>query len=512
MKILPRHKLLLLASFAFSVAGIQAQTDADLLRYSMTNPIGTSRYNAMGGAFGSLGANFSALSTNPAGIGFFTRHELSFTMGPAYSNATSNYYGQESYLDNTQFTVPQMGGVFEVYRGPQGKGIRRLQFGVGANRLKDFNSSWYSQAVNPQSSYMNYVEAVSQGYDFSTEYGQGIAHPGNLAYQTGLMDFADTVGLDYITFLGSGLDQRHVLRESGNITETTISFGGNWADMLYFGATLGIPFVDYRQESIIEERNPGLPGEPVRLPNQPEEVTYFNSYELTQDLQVRGNGLNLKLGLIFRPLHLFRVGIAFHTPTYYWLKETSTVSLNTDMQYIYNGSQLPNHAKYEYRNYRYNIVTPAKGILSVAFLIKNFGAVSVEGELTDYRTMRIETDDIDLKSSLRETVRENYRMAGVLRAGTEWKVGIVSLRAGYIYQSSPYKNPELDRQWYDHTATVGLGLALGLCNLDFAFMANYGGRTDDFYYLEDQQGQPLVIPAKVNFAKYVFTAGASFRF
>ena len=31
---------------------IQAQTDADLLRYSMLNPVGTARYNAMGGAFG----------------------------------------------------------------------------------------------------------------------------------------------------------------------------------------------------------------------------------------------------------------------------------------------------------------------------------------------------------------------------------------------------------------------------------------------------------------------------
>ncbi|MDE5609571.1 MAG: transporter, partial [Bacteroidales bacterium] len=62
-------------------AGIktQAQNDADLLRFSMTNPIGTSRFNAMGGAFGALGANFSSLSTNPAGIGLYTRHEISLT-------------------------------------------------------------------------------------------------------------------------------------------------------------------------------------------------------------------------------------------------------------------------------------------------------------------------------------------------------------------------------------------------------------------------------------------------
>ena len=67
-----RHILITLALLA--TGSLFAQDDADLLRYSMLNPIGTARYNAMGGAFGALGANFTTLSTNPAGIGFYTRH------------------------------------------------------------------------------------------------------------------------------------------------------------------------------------------------------------------------------------------------------------------------------------------------------------------------------------------------------------------------------------------------------------------------------------------------------
>ena len=63
---------------------------------------------------------------------------------------------------------------------------------------------------------------------------QYAAHLGNLAYQTGLMDYADTTNFLYDALLGPGmgLNQRHVLREYGNITEMVFSFGGNWRDML----------------------------------------------------------------------------------------------------------------------------------------------------------------------------------------------------------------------------------------------------------------------------------------
>lgn len=497
---------------AASGAGMktQAQNDADLLRFSMTNPIGTSRFNAMGGAFGALGANFSSLSTNPAGIGLYTRHEISLTGGLLSFSAIGDYYGQSAEIDNVRVTFPQGGGIFEVYNNKKSEGgLRRLQFGFGANRLKDFNSCSYIRGINTQSSYMDYVTAVSNGYDFSSDYGQSLAHVGNLAYQTGLMDFADTVGFDYVSFLGPGLEQKHILQERGNISELVFSFGGNVSDKFYFGLTLGVPIVNYQQISVIEETN--VNG--IESPFVPAGLEYFNSYRLKQDLKQSGSGVNLKLGLIFKPLDFFRIGLAFHTPTYYNLKERSTVSMNTDMAYVIDGSALPNSDAYSYDDVRYSIATPAKGILSLGFLIQNFGAVSVEGELVNYKGMRFDMDDLDEQSYMRDVVRQNYKMAGVVRVGTEWKVGIVSLRAGYIWQSCPYRNEDLRRQWADHTVSAGLGFALGRhCTLDFAFMGNFGKRTDDFYYLVDQNNKPLVQPGKIYFSKYLYTLGFSSRF
>lgn len=484
-------------------ASLMAQDDADLLRYSMLNPVGTARYNAMGGAFGALGANFTALSTNPAGIGFFTRHELTLTGSIVSQNGNSEYYGSRNSLNKSSFAIPQGGGVFGVYNGTREKGrLWNLQIGFGANRVKDFNTNIYAKAVNPQSSYMEAVAARSAGYDFAVQ--DNLADIGNLAYQTGLLDYTDTVNMFYETFLGKGLQQKRILQENGNITEMVFSFGGNWSDVLYFGATLGIPVVDYSSVSTIEESTVGG----AVLEHS------FRSYTLNQSKDVNGTGINLKLGLIYKPVPFFRVGLAFHTPTRYWLKESASASLATDMNYeLADYSVLSKYERFNYIDH-YSLVTPLKGVLSLGFLIRNFGAVAIEGELTDYRQMRMDiADEVEYNQYIQDIVRENYRLAGVVRIGTEWKVSVMSFRAGYIWQSCPYKDRTLRENWSNHTATAGIGIALGRWNIDFGFMADLGKRTDDFYYLIDgATGEPLVQPAKLNLSKYLYTLTVGVRF
>ena len=486
------------------VAGIlHAQDDADLLRYSMLNPVGTARYNAMGGAFGALGANFTGLSTNPAGIGFYTRHEISLSLGTVTQNGRTEYYGEHNELEKTRVNFPQGGGVFCIRNGNRKEGRAwSLQLGFGANRIKDFNNNVYVRGVNNQSSYMQDVAARSAGYDFAVLH-QDVSHIGNLAYQTGLIDYADTLDFTYESFLGRGLRQKHILQERGNISEMVFSFGGNWSEQFYFGVTLGIPIVDYRQTSLIEEEA----AEGSRLPHN------FKSYQVRNRMDVSGTGLNLKLGLIYKPVHFFRIGLAFHTPTYYWIKETADLDLTTRMQYVLSNNDVLPNAVYGGYSDRYGLSTPLKGVLSMAFLVNNFGAISVEGELIDYRHMRMDVDDdLDYNKHIRDIVRENYDLAGVLRLGTEWRVGILSLRAGYVWQSCPYKNELLRNYWSNHTATAGLGLVLGRWNLDFSFMADLGKRTDQFYYLLDGDGTPLVKPAKLDFSKYTYTVSLGCRF
>ena len=52
---------------------INAQYVSDGLRYSSGETQGTARFKAMGGAFGALGGDISAISINPAGAAIFKR-------------------------------------------------------------------------------------------------------------------------------------------------------------------------------------------------------------------------------------------------------------------------------------------------------------------------------------------------------------------------------------------------------------------------------------------------------
>ncbi|MDD2323034.1 MAG: hypothetical protein PHT77_09410, partial [Bacteroidales bacterium] len=71
--------ILLTALFIGSISFLVAQTAEDALRYSRITFGGTARSMAMAGAFGALGADFSTLSTNPAGIGVYNKSIVSFT-------------------------------------------------------------------------------------------------------------------------------------------------------------------------------------------------------------------------------------------------------------------------------------------------------------------------------------------------------------------------------------------------------------------------------------------------
>ena len=92
------RNIILTLIFILQTIIVNAQNEIDALRYSMTDLSGSARYTAMGGAFGSLGGEFSSLSSNPAGLGMYQYSEISFT--PIF-----NLYSTKSYYSNNSATA-----------------------------------------------------------------------------------------------------------------------------------------------------------------------------------------------------------------------------------------------------------------------------------------------------------------------------------------------------------------------------------------------------------------------
>src|SRR5437868_14990600 len=82
-----------------------AQEPSDALRYSWLTQNGTARNQAIGGAGGSLGGEFSSLFINPAGLGFYKTSEIVLTPGYSLKNFRSTYNSSPSTSNNNNFNI-----------------------------------------------------------------------------------------------------------------------------------------------------------------------------------------------------------------------------------------------------------------------------------------------------------------------------------------------------------------------------------------------------------------------
>ena len=287
-----------------------AQNEVDALRYSQLEFSGTARYNSMGGAFGALGGDFTTLSTNPAGIGVYRRSELSLTTGFNSNAYSSTYLGTQSDASRGNVNIGNIGWISN-YNSEKTTGWVSGSFGIGYNRLADFNSNVRIVGTNEESSlldvYRNRVQGVNWGdvdtggfYDFGA----------SLAWQTVLIDtfLGETNYITQIPFYG----QQQIIDQetSGRVGETVIAFGGNYENRLYLGGTFGISSVRYNRESTFEEVLPAG-----------DTSTFLNDFTFRENLNTRGNGYTLKIGAIYRLTDYLRLGAAVHSPTWMVLED-----------------------------------------------------------------------------------------------------------------------------------------------------------------------------------------------
>ncbi len=83
------------------------------------------------------------------------------------------------------------------------------------------------------------------------------------------------------------------------------TIGGNVSNKFYFGATLGVSQLRYTSHT------EHLESTDANLPSAFESFTYIDHYE------EKGTGYNIKVGAIIKPVEALRIGLAFHSPTWY---------------------------------------------------------------------------------------------------------------------------------------------------------------------------------------------------
>ena len=408
---------------------LSSQNANDALRYSRIFYGGTARFQGMGGAFGALGADFSVVATNPAGLGIYKSFEMTLTPSVSINPTSTEYNGELGNDTKTVFALGNFGFVFTIKPHKKNKsgGLQSFNFAFGMNRQNDYNTRLFMSGSNKKNSLMtDWVNTLNdQPYLSFNQIDQ--KYPFDIALATNAnLIYYDSVNKEYACdAYNGGVYQQKTVTTYGSINEFDISFSGNISDEWYFGATFGIPTIRYFEESYYDEfkQDPSVP--------------YFRSLSYGQYLETHGTGINFKAGVIYRPVNWFRIGASIHTPTWYGFMRDSWYS-NMYASFDSLGST-PQFSPDGY--YEYQMTTPFRAIGSLAFIFGKYGLFSAEYEYVNYNQARFHsTEGSDVFTDVNDTIKANYKTPLNIRFGTEWKIQDFSLRGGFGYYGSPYQS------------------------------------------------------------------------
>jgi hypothetical protein len=446
-----------------------AQNEIDALRYSQLYYGGTARSTAIGGAFGALGADFSSLSLNPAGIGLYKISEFTFTPSFYIGRTSSKILDapqREDYKYN--FNMGNIGFVYTFFKRGNyatGNGWKAAQFGFGINRLNNFNNRMIMEGYNTTSSLMNQFVNNANG----TKPSNLNDFESRLAYDAYLINpIGDSSS--YTSIVNGDVTQRKTVSSNGSINEVVMSLGGNYSDKLYIGATLGFPFIRYFETSTYKEID------------RDNKITNFNSFTLYDDLTTTGAGINFKFGMIYRPVDLIRLGIAFHTPTYYYsMQDEYSRRIESDLGVLGKPKASSPQGLYDYE-----LTTPMRVIGSMAFVIGEFGLVSADYEFLDFAEARLRSDNYDFYSE-NNNIQGKYTSASNIRLGTEWRLDPLTFRAGYGMYGSPFTSGVNDGE--RRVISFGMGFRDKQFFMDMAY--SYSKQTEDYYFYDPTLVKPV---------------------
>lgn len=481
-----KTKILLLAFIASSIAG-SAQNDIDAMRYSQLTFGGTARFASMAGSMGALGGDISTLSFNPAGIAVYKKSELTIT--PSFlAERTSTSYNQTSSGDrklNLNFGNVGLVATFKL-KDTNRYGWESFHIGIGYNRTNSFQMRSTIEGYNTSSSLLDTYVANANGHS-SGDFDQFST---GLAWSSWLINDDTTAGTNQYNHVipNYGEYQRKSIDAKGSMGETDISFGGSYRNKVLIGATIGFANAKYSEEAIYEEKDAA------------DSIANFSSFTFTQNLDSKGSGINLKLGVIVKATDWLRLGAAVHTPTaFYSFSDDYSSSMSSDLE---NGITYQNQSPIGH--FDYSVITPFRAIGSIGFIANKLGLLNVDYEYVDYSAASLRSSP-NVFADVNSTIRTKYHATQNLRIGGEFRLDPVAIRLGYALYGSPFvadDNKNATRSSY----TGGVGFRSEKYFIDFAYVLN---KYSEYSYLYDPN---ISNPVKSDYTTSSFMVTFGLRF
>lgn len=459
------------------MANAQEPTISDALRYSVENLNGTARYKAMGGAFGAIGGDMSAMNSNPAGSSIFNYNQATVSLSNFNKSTNANYFGTTSRTTENSLDINQLGAVFVFNDNNAKSGWKKFALGLNYENANNFDDFIVSQGVNPYNSMDSYFLRFANGNngvgDLGGAYYEDLNFIGQqawLGYNSYVLDY-DTTGDNYYSNVPTGGNYYHknTIQAKGYNGKFTANFSGAYNDKLYMGMNMNFHFTDYLRSSSLYESNLN----PFYSTGFSIDTARFNN-----ELYTYGSGFSMNLGAIYKATDNVRVGLAYETPTWYRLNDELTQSISSN---FYNATTDLMTETYVNPNVvnvypTYKIQTPSKLTASGTVLFGKKGLLSVDYISKNYAKTQFKPNNEIIFSSLNTQIKNELQDNYELRVGGEYKIKQWSVRGGYRFEQSPYK---IDYAFGDLMSySGGLGYSFGNSKLDISYTNEHRARTE----------------------------------
>ena len=446
--------------------------EALLFSQSNTSYGSSARIQGVGGAQTALGGDLSSVASNPAGLGFFNRNVFALTPSLGFIATDTEYLGETGGSFKNNFNVSNIGTVITFTKGDYTNDkFKGGSLGISLSRMNGFHVDRNYEATNEVNSIIDTFLAnagQTQSNDLSGfesgAFDQYLINP--------TFDVADNI-TGYDSFILGFPIQSESIQEKGSHYQLNVAWGGNYDDRLYFGGGLGVHVLNYTRKRSYQESDFSIfDSQGKRTPDE-----FLNAVSIIDKLNIRGNGINLNVGAIFRPIDFMTLGVSYTSPTVMTFDEEDFFDLSADWKQgttITETDETGNDVIIDISDTKpfqsnlfvsnYQLRTPAKLSIGTAFFVGKSGFLTGDIELIDYTTSRLKSNDFS-ESADNNLIEVLYARVVNIKAGGEYRFDSFRLRAGYAISPSAIKGSDLQER---SDLTFGFGYRTSDYFLDFA--------------------------------------------
>ncbi len=271
--------------------------------------------------------------------------------------------------------------------------------------------------------------------------------------------------------------------EKGGISQYDFNVALNVNDRVYLGLTIGAYDVNYKKTTLYDE-------------------DYGNGegYELASYNRIKGSGVDVKFGAIFRPFESspFRIGFAVHTPTFYNLTYENGASMTSDvyLKEVQDGDNtfkvrddkpaegaLTTRESFDANGGRrieqdFRLSTPWRFNASLGYTVGTSLALGAEYEYEDYSSMKFKYPEGDEMVDQNNTIKDFMKGVHTFRIGAEYKViPEFAFRLGYNYSTTAFKEDDAYKWIPVNSTLTDTDFANSQSHSNYTLGIGYRGKT-----------------------------------